>query len=186
MAAFLPLSILAAGPVTLDTMRTYLRVDGRDDDDMIAAVLAAARDYVERRCGRLLCPQIWRMRLDAWPADRRITVPLVPFRSVVAIRVYDAAGIAVSLRLSDSVMSGNSEPAWIAIANAPEPGQAQGGIEIDVEAGYAAASDVPAALTLAIMRVAARLYEQRGDAETKLDDEGLDALIAPYRYVRVA
>ncbi len=186
MTALLPLSILTAGPVSLDAMRTYLRVDGKDDDDTIASVLASAREMVERRCGRLLCPQIWRMRLDAWPDGGQITIPLLPFRRVVAIRVYDVTGAVVNVPLANLSVSATSEPGILKIADPPVPGVQQGGIELDIEAGYVAPAEVPAALTLAVMRMAARLYEQRGDEDTPQHDAALDALIAPYKTMRLA
>lgn len=185
MATLWPLSLLGAGPVSLDAMRTYLRVDGRDDDEMIAAVLASARQHIERRTRRLLCPQIWRMSLDAWPPNGRIRIPLIPFRRVAALRVFDADGVTINLPLSRLTAVTGSEPAVVTIMERLTPGPDEGGIELDVEAGYGVASDVPAALTLAIMRFAALLYERRGDEATELHDAALDALLAPYHGVRL-
>ena len=185
MAALWPLTMLAAGPVSLDAMRTYLRVDGRDDDDMIATVLIAARQQIERRTRRLLCRQIWRMSLDAWPPGGLIRIPFVPFRRVTAIRVFDATGNAIAVPLTALSQVTGSEPAFVSVANGPAPGLKEGGIELDIEAGYEAPSEVPASLTLAIMRLAALLYERRGDEATPLQDDALEALLAPYCGVRL-
>jgi uncharacterized phiE125 gp8 family phage protein len=78
------------------------------------------------------------------------------------------------------------EPAVLSFAGVAGPGVEKGGIEIDVECGYAVAADVPAALTLAVLRVSAKLYEHRGDANEALRDEALDVLLAPFRPVRLA
>lgn len=185
MAALWPLTMLATGPVSLDAMRTYLRVDGRDDDELIATVLIAARQHVERRTRRLLCLQIWRMSLDAWPAGGQIQIPFTPFRRVTAIRVFENNGNAINLPLTALSQVTGSDPAFVTIANGPPPGRSKGGIELDIEAGYAAASDVPAALTLAIMRMAALLYERRGDETVQLKDDALEALLAPYSGARL-
>lgn len=186
MTALVPLSVPAEGPVTLDALRTYLRIDGTDDDALLAPVLLAARQHIAQRCGRILAVESWRMRLDAWPEGQRVQIPLVPFRRVLAARVYDATGVAADIPASAIVASVPSEPAYALFSGAPAPGLPQGGIEIDFEAGYESAADVPAALTLAVLRMAARLYETRGDEQSAMRDDTLDALIAPYRIARLA
>ena len=71
----------------------------------------------------------------------------------------------------------------------PEAGRDRGAIEIDIVAGYGAAADqVPAPLRQAVLRLAARWFEQRGDVASR-DAQSLPAeimaLIAPYRRMRL-
>jgi uncharacterized phiE125 gp8 family phage protein len=74
-------------------------------------------------------------------------------------------------------------------AEVPEIGRAHGAIEIDVVAGYGpTAATVPALLRQAVLRLAARWFEQRGDVVGR-DAEALPveilALVAPFRRVRL-
>lgn len=178
-----PLSVPNEGPVSLAALRTYLRIDTSDDDTTLQAILLAARLAVEQRTGRILTVQTWRLRLDSWPDNQRVRVPLFPFRRLIAARIFDANGQSVAIAASSIV---NSEPGFIGFNAAPQPGRPEGGIEIDVEVGYAGAADIPAALILAVMRKAARLYEARGDESDARHDETLEALIAPFITRRLA
>lgn len=38
--------------MTLDDLKTYLRVDGNDDDAQVTAILAAATGYINRQTGK--------------------------------------------------------------------------------------------------------------------------------------
>lgn len=172
-----PLIVPNDGPVTLATLRHYLRIDTSDDDPTLQAVLLAARLAIEQKTSRILSSQTWRLRLDAWPDGQLIRVPLMPFRRVVAARVFDAKGISTQVTATSIVIS---EPGFIGFTSAPQPGLPEGGIEIDIEVGYTTPADVPAALTLAVMRKAAQLYELRGDEEHPSNDQTLDALLAPF------
>ena len=71
----------------------------------------------------------------------------------------------------------------------PPPGRARGAIEIDLTAGYGpAATDVPALLRQAVLRLAARWFELRGDVAGR-DAAALPteimALVAPFRRARL-
>ncbi len=48
----------AVEPVTLAEAKAYLRVEHGDDDDVIAALIAAARSHVEAQTRRVLITQI--------------------------------------------------------------------------------------------------------------------------------
>jgi uncharacterized phiE125 gp8 family phage protein len=178
----------AVEPVTLVAMRDYLRLDDTVEDDLVAALIKAARLLVEAACGRQLVEQTWRITLDRWPTGRIVALPLSPLMRVARVRVYDGAGagtdLAASLYRADSV----SDPPRVAIEpGAPEPGRPNHGIEIDVVAGFGpAAADVPAPLAQAIRLLVARWFENRGDmpVDATLPPD-LSALVAPYRRARL-
>jgi uncharacterized phiE125 gp8 family phage protein len=186
MARLVPLTSPLEGPVSLSALRNYLRVDGSDDDEVLGAVLKAARQTVARRCGRILAIEIWRVILDAWPESQRVVLPIIPFRRLVAARLYDGKGVASAIPPTAIAILAQGEPPVLSFSGVASPGVETGGIEIDVECGYSMAADVPAALTLAVLRLAAKLYEHRGDENEATHDAALDALIAPYRTVRLA
>ena len=67
MSAIL-LNAPASEPVSLAEAKLFLRVEHDDDDDLIAALIAAARVQVEAQTRRALITQTWRLVRDVWPA----------------------------------------------------------------------------------------------------------------------
>jgi len=173
----------AVEPVTLAAMRDYLRLDDAAEDDLVTALVKAARLLVEASCGRQLIEQTWRITLDRWPAGRIVTLPVSPLMRVARIRLYDAAGagadLAASLYRADTA---SDPPRVIVEPTAPEPGRAGQGVEIDIVAGFGpAAADVPAPLVQAIRLLVARWFENRGDGPADALPPDIAALAAPFR-----
>ena len=145
----------ATEPVTLADMKAHLRIDTADEDDLILALISAARLHVEARTRRALIVQTWRLWLDQWPDHTILSVKLAPLQSVTAARVYSEAGVATPVPTSAfHVLAG--APGRILFSSVPLPGRAAGGIEVDLDAGYGPApSDVPATLRQAVRLLAA-------------------------------
>jgi uncharacterized phiE125 gp8 family phage protein len=176
----------SAEPWSVAEAKTFLRVEHGDDDSIIAALIAAARGHVEALTRRALLVQRWRFVLDGWPANGRLDPRIGPLRSVIAARVFDAAGSAhgidVETFVVDAAANIIASPFWAM----PLPGRPAAGIEIDVELGYGTlATDVPDALRHAIRMLVAHWYENRGLAAiggtVAVLPAGVDALVAPYR-----
>jgi uncharacterized phiE125 gp8 family phage protein len=180
----------AIEPVSLSEARLFLRLDQTEEDGLLGTLITAARLMVEAASGRFLIDQSWRVVLDRWPDGGEIRLPLSPVGSVTAARVYDALGEAQPVATAALQLDRSADPPLIRIAGeVPEIGRAHGAIEIDVVAGYGAtASAVPALLRQAVLRLAARWFEQRGDVVGR--DAGalpaeIMALVAPFRRARL-
>jgi len=184
-----PLGAPAAEPVTLADLKAWLRLDGSDEDDLLVALLAAARLAVEEAAGRRLVTQDWRLVRDTWPPDGVLTLPLAPVQAVSAVRVRDAAGGATVLPASAWVLDSASDPPRLALLEAPPiPGRRLGGIEVDLSAGYGPPGAVPEPLRMAVRLTAARLFEHRGDGpdvNVAALPPAAAALIAPFRRGRL-
>jgi uncharacterized phiE125 gp8 family phage protein len=177
-------------PLTLTETKRWLRVDHGDDDALISGLIKAARERIEGRTGRAILAQTWRIVLDLWPSEARVTLPVLPILSVSAVRVFDAAGTASVLASTLYAIEPGSEPPILAVKSPPNPGRARGGIEIDVVAGYGVgATDCPEPLRLALRHLVTEAYAARGPvaagvpvAPTGTD---VDALILPYRQLKL-
>ncbi len=178
----------ASEPVSLAQAKLFLRVEHDADDDLIAALIAAARVQVEAQTRRALIAQGWRLVRDVWPSGVMIPILPVPLIQVNAIGVYDAAGMLQMLDVDDFSIDTVSAPAILAFERGavPVPGRPNGGIEIDIEAGYGdVATDVPEPLRQAIRLLVAHWYENRriiaASGEVASLPASVASLIAPFR-----
>lgn len=67
MAAITIVSGPMCEPVSLDTLKSFLRVDGSDEDTVIAMLGAAAREYCEKFTGRTFVKKNYIQSLDMFP-----------------------------------------------------------------------------------------------------------------------
>jgi uncharacterized phiE125 gp8 family phage protein len=187
MSAIL-LNAPSSEPISLADAKLYLRVEHEDDDDLIAALIAAARVQVEAQTRRALITQTWRLTRDVWPAGGALPILPVPLREVTAIGVYDAEGMIHTLDVDKFHIDNVSAPAILAFARGapPAPGRLRAGIEIDIEAGYGdTGEDVPEPFKQAIRLLVAHWYENRrilaASGEAASMPASVSALIAPFR-----
>lgn len=180
----------ATEPVSLAEARLFLRLDQTEEDELLATLITAARLMVEAASGRCLIDQHWRIVLDRWPPGGEIRLPLSPVGEIAAARVYDVLGAAQPVDAAALALEKMADPPLIRLAGeVPEIGREHGAIEIDIVAGFGATADaVPAPLRQAVLRLAARWFEQRGDVASRDAQElpaGIMALVAPYRRARL-
>jgi uncharacterized phiE125 gp8 family phage protein len=188
------LPLLIAGPalepLSLSQTKIFLKIDGTDDDDLVTTLITAARLMVEASSGRVLVSQTWRLVLDEWPYDSALRLPVAPVSSIAAARVFDAASNPQVVAANVLVLEQGNDPPLIRVVLPPPPiGRLSRGLEIDVVAGFGpAATDVPAPLRQAVLRLVARWFENRGDVVSR-DSEALPgeiaALIRPYKRIRL-
>ena len=180
----------AIEPVTLAEARQFLRLDQTDEDALLATLITAARLMIEAASGRCLIEQPWRIVLDRWPSGGEIRLPLSPLLRIDAARVYDVLGAAQAVASASLTLDQAADPPVIRLmGEVPEIGRAHGAIEIDIAAGYGAtAATVPAPLRQAVLRLAARWFEQRGDVagrDAQALPSAIAALVAPFRRGRL-
>ncbi|MDB5651438.1 MAG: hypothetical protein JWL62_2958 [Hyphomicrobiales bacterium] len=185
--------ILMAGPVvepmTLDEVRTWLKLDTHDEDDLVTSLVRAARSAVEQATRRALLAQSWRLRLDRWPCNGILAVPLSPVLSIDAVRVFDAGGVATSPDTAGFQLDQSHGTRLFIDTPPPSPGRLYGGIEIDFTAGFGTtASSVPEPLRQAMRLLVAFWFEHRGDALHDASVAHLPAsvaaLVVPFRSAR--
>jgi len=175
-----------AEPVTLAEAKAYLRLQSDSEDDLIAGLIKAAREDVERTTGTALIDQGWRLLLDAWPANEIAMLTPFPVKEVTAVTAYGSEGEAWVLNPGDYFLDANSRPARLHFETQPEPLRVMNGIEIDFTAGFGEAGpDVPDLLRRAILLLVAHWYEFR--AQVTAQDQpvsypaGYDRMIAGYK-----
>ena len=173
-------------PVTVPELRGYLRLDPDDaaEDDLLAALIAAARAELEAETRRILVPGTWRMVVDRLPADGRVPVPLSPLVDLVRAGFSAADGGFVALGPGLVALGADRiEAPGLQLGALPDAvGRA---LLVEVAAGYGGdGPPLPPPLRLAVLRRAAARYEHRGD-DAVPDGGDLAACAAPFRRLRL-
>lgn len=181
----------AVEPVTLAAAKRYLRLDGSEEDELVSALITAGRLTVERAARLALVEQSWRLRLQAWPPDRAVPVPLHPVIGVLAVRLVGAAGPPTVLAADLYRLDDGGDPVRLLVdPAAPDPAGALGAIEIDLACGFGATgAAVPEPLLQAIRIMVAHWFEHRGDDVARSGPAlppDARALMAPYLRPRLA
>jgi uncharacterized phiE125 gp8 family phage protein len=182
----------AAEPVSLAEAKAHLRIDADDEDALLAALIAAARMFVEKTLGLGLITQGWSYFLDFWPRSSCVTLPIAPVQGVDSVTLRDVNGGATELAASDYAVDVLSLPARLVLKGGSPSVVARelNAFEIAFTAGYGdAASDVPAPIRHALLLLVAHWFERRepvvlglGSAEVPTTIAGL---LLPYRRVKL-
>lgn len=148
----------AVEPFSLTDLKTALRVDHSNEDDLLMRLGITARAFIERRLGHAIALQTWRLTYSGQPSGPLTLRPgQVSSVTDVALR-YGQSAYASTTDFSFC----ESRPATVTI-NAP--GASDDGILTGVQVIFAAGrSDVsttPPELIEAILSLAAHYYENR-------------------------
>jgi uncharacterized phiE125 gp8 family phage protein len=178
----------ATEPVTLAEAKAQCRVDASDEDALITALIAAARQEAEHALGRALITQTWERVIDAFP-EAEIELGMPPVASIVSVSYVDTAGNTQSLSAAAYLLDGDREPGWLLPAAGytwPSTLDTANAVRVRFTAGYGNAAAVPQAIkTWLLMRIAT-LYKFRessvlGVSVTEVPGRYTDRLLDPYR-----
>jgi len=180
----------AAEPVTLAEAKAYLRLQHDSEDALLAGLVRAAREEVERSTGVALIDQHWRMTLDDWPDSAIVAIARFPVKEITAVTAYGSEGEAWAVDPGTYTLDAASRPARLYFESRPEPLRVLNGVEIDFVAGYGeAGTDVPDLLRRAILLLTAHWFEFRGQFQPADQPVGYpdayERLIAGYRTRRL-
>jgi uncharacterized phiE125 gp8 family phage protein len=183
----------AAEPISLAEAKAHLRIDGNDEDALLASLIAAARMAVERTLSLALITESWSLYLDGWPRSGTIVLPIQPAQAVTAVRVYDPDDEPATVNSETYSVDVLSEPARLVLSAGAvqlSPARLLNAFEVAFTAGYGdEASDVPDPLRHAIKLLVAHWFEQREPVVLGAAAQEVPATVAglllPYRRVRL-
>lgn len=181
----------AAEPVSLAEDKEYLRISGDGEDGLVNSLIAGARARIEALAGVAMISRTLRATMEGWPRGtiekRTVIMPVRPADELVAVRVFDRAGVAETVTDRFTLARGRSARLVWTSGAFPWPGHRYNGIEVDYVAGFGdGPDDVAEALRLAVKRLAAHAYQNR-DSETLNSPlpEDVAGLVSPWRRVRL-
>ena len=162
-----------AAAVSLDAAKAFLRVDHPDEDALIADLIDAATRQIEDRCSASLIIRPQRLTKSTVRTNDVAGVYLTryPILSIEAV-TQDAAAQPIDANL-------RARPVLVRV---PTPGT----VTVDFTAGYGETSpDIPTPLRQGVMLLLAHLYEHRAGNVPPGFPMMVDALIQPYRGMRL-
>jgi len=181
----------AVEPVTLVEAKLHCKVDLSTDDDLITALIVAAREEIERRTWRALVTQTLELILSDWPGADRIELPRAPLQSITTVKYKDKDGNETTWAGANYLAGTDSVPGVLALAwNASWPSVDLYPVEpirIRYVAGYGLAAAVPQSLKQACLLLVAHWYEAREASGDTVSEKagipfGVEALIRSYRH----
>lgn len=145
--------------------KSHLRVDGADDDTLIADIIKAARQYCEDYQNRAYVTQTWDLWLNAWPGGDAIKIPLPPLQSVTSVKYYDTANAEAIMAPADYFVDNVTEPGRVVVAYGKTWPAASlrpaNSVTVRFIAGYGDAAAVPQVIKQAMLLVIGDMYEHR-------------------------
>lgn len=155
------------------------------EDDLLSHYIGTAREYCEDFQNRAYCTQTWDLKLDDWPDQDYIEIPLPPLQSVTYIKYKDSDGVEYTVDTADYIVDtatfkgrvvlayGESWPSVSLYPASP--------ITIRFVAGYGAAAAVPKKAKQAMLLLVGHWNERREAAITgtisKDIEHGVEALL---------
>lgn len=177
--------------VSLADIKSFLRVDGTEDDLLITALVTAATQRLEDFISRKFITQQWKIYFDFWPSQyakddpwwdgvrdgaigslispvRYVDLPFGPLNSVATITTYDDADVAYVFDASNYQADTKGLFGRIGLKIGctwpPTILRPANGIEILGTFGMSAtAGGLPTTIVQAVKLTVAKMYENRGD-----------------------
>lgn len=148
-------------PVSIETAKTFLRVDSPADELLLESMLKAAREKGEELARRAFITQTLEQIFDEWPSELEFVLWRPPLQSIVSVKYRDY--YSVERTWTDYVADTRSEPGEIRFRSLPgEQLLESGAIAVRFIAGYGdEPSFVPERIKQAILMLAAHWYETR-------------------------
>lgn len=173
-------------PVTLDEAKAHLRVIGSDEDDLISALIVAAREMAEGRLNRTITQRTRTEVFTSWRDD--LVLPKPPIVSVDSVAYTDDVGEVQTLDQDQYFAAVYLEPAVVELVpgfQGPALHFRHHPIAVTYTAGYPE-GDVPRAICQWMLLAIGTLYQNResmvtGVTVAELPENFMALLLQPYR-----
>lgn len=177
-------------PVSLAEAKLHCKVECTDDDDLIGALITAAREQAEHRCGRTIPRCQWRLTLDRFPDQIRLPMPTVV--QVLTLQYRAADGQLLTADSAGYTLDAASHVAnWLYPAAGyawPDTWCQPNGVVVTYEAGFAP-DQVPQTLRQWMLLAVGLWYRHReavmDTRSVELPGGFLEGLLDPWRVPQV-
>lgn len=197
----------AIEPVTLDEVKSSLRITNAAEDTLLTQYIQDARVFVERKTGRKLIDQTITAYYDGFDYDgkgddwwsghrmgavtevhggQKLCLEFAPVASITSLNAVAGDGSETLVDSSEYYLDNYDDDtrSFLRSENGITKGtRKQNNLKVVYQAGYGAnASDVPSALRRAIIALVGSIYSSRGDCSTEscADSCGVSKMIQQY------
>ena len=175
-----------AEPLDLSDAKQHLRVVHNNEDDLITALIVAAREWVENFTGQVLVQREVTQRFDGFS---RLSLHAWPIADDAVAAISYMGSDGGLLAVDDARLVLGNVSAQIAPAIDSSWPTSYGAVTVTVEAGYATADDVPQSLKQAMLLLIGHWYGNREAVSERQMVEvplAVEALCMPYRMAILA
>lgn len=165
-------------PLTLEQVKTHLRIDGAAEDALLTALIGAATEHVQNMTNRQLMRATYRLFLDRLPTS--VPLPRPPFAAIKTISATDEAAQVVEFEAGYYTTAGTDLATLRGVLDSGWYASTYKNIVIEYEAGYPNAEAIPEPIKQAMLLIIGHLYENRED-KTDRFPKASDALLGSYR-----
>lgn len=157
--------------VSLDSVKSHLKIVHDAEDDLLAEWLQAADDLFVRHTGYVLLTSTYRLRLDSWPRDGIIYIPRHPVTAVSAVQYLDVNSTWQTISTNDYSVDLASAPARVIFGSTATPGwgyqwpvlhpRIRPVVRVQFVAGHATADATPALVRQAVRLLVGHWWSYR-------------------------
>lgn len=179
----------ATEPISLEAAKLFLRIDHENEDSLIQGFIRQAREQVETLCQRTLIERAQRLTF-APPFKRCLYLKTTPLQFVSNMRLHlkdggeeevDLSTLDINLRANPAML----KPKTLGLFGYHNRSDIQA-ITVEVLAGYGdMPDDIPMPLRQAMLLLIGQAYEARSGGDVPGIPMMVDALIMPYRSLKL-
>jgi uncharacterized phiE125 gp8 family phage protein len=165
--------------LTLNDIKTFLRLDGTDYDDILTPFIKISRQIGENITGRDFVEKEYKTFLDCFPDYHGIEIRKSKLKSITSIQYYDVNNILQTLSSGDYYFTNDENYSSIYINNDksfPNTYNRKQAVIITFKVDY---PNLPATLKQAMISVCAYLFENSGDCINENNSQ-FKSLFFPY------
>lgn len=175
-------------PVSLSEAKHHLGItpDVADDDEYILALISAARMLVEERLSMTLTATRWRAKLVGWSscACRGVELPYPPVlvddtEFPIEVKYEDQDGNKQTVDVAEISVDDEEIPGRLHVSHTVTGACCEPKVTVFWWAGVRTAAEVPRPARVAILRIVAGMYANRGESAEAIyhNDAGVASLL---------
>lgn len=154
----------ASEPLTLSEVKTYLRIDTTDYDNILTPLIRTARNLAENYTGRDFINKTWELYLDCF--KNGLEIQKTKLQSITSIQ-YLLNNVLATFDSSKYYFTKSQNYSQIYLKEGeyfPNHDNIKQAIKITLVSGYgSSSSDIPQGLKTALLQHIAYLFENAGD-----------------------
>jgi len=152
-------------PVSVEELKSFARIDGSGEDNLLASFIESARQKLEDYTGRAFLEQTMVMLMDWW-SEKEVYLPKPPLLSVTSIETLDEDGVATTYAAANYFVVTESIPGKIIVKSETSlplnTVRDYAGYKITYKAGYGTnPNQVPRQIRNSILQLATLRFEKR-------------------------